>query len=255
MLKFTDFFDKYTMQQYANWEMIENKVAPPIKALQEADLVLYQPLSDVYGCYSTNPSNPNNLFSLCSEDTQYISFPRIHMNALWPIFNKHAQKNEYYGDDCIEYYKSQKVRCIGDYMKLYDRGDFDFQFPSRFAKNKTIFQQKEYATDIKVFDYIQDNLPKFDLFLTHDHPTTRIFHHCVEQMLSPLDITFNEEFDITALPDNIAQLQDSVYGRNDCRYPVSQYAVDMYKYSWATTVDAAFYRTILEERLRKAGLQ
>jgi hypothetical protein len=49
VLEYTDFSRKYTAEVFANWQMIENRDAPPVQSLASADVVIYQPLSDVHG--------------------------------------------------------------------------------------------------------------------------------------------------------------------------------------------------------------
>jgi glutaredoxin-related protein len=64
-LEYSDFFQQYEVQQFANWELIkdEKNMVIPIHLIKDADLVIYQPLSDVYDCYSTNKQNPDSFES------------------------------------------------------------------------------------------------------------------------------------------------------------------------------------------------
>lgn len=179
LLQYTNFNQKYTVHQYANWQMIENQDNPPTKTLSEADVVIYQPLSDVYGCFSTNPDNPNNMLQVCKSDTQIISFPRIHNNSLWPIYKKHRSKMDYYGGDFMSYYESQNIRTQSQFLSLFDNHQLDFRMIDRFQRNMAITLKKEETTTIRVHDYILSSIHRERLFLTQDHPTSVLFHHCV----------------------------------------------------------------------------
>ena len=241
VLRYTSFYENYTLEQFANWEMIESKTAPPIHALSSADLVVYQPLSDVHGCFSTNPENPNSMLKNCKPDAVTISLPRIHNNSLWPIFKKYSKQSIYYGTD---YIKHNQGISIHELLRLYDTGKLNFDFESRYLHNKTISIEKEITTDVKVIDYIDENLRKKQLFLTHDHPTTDIFIHCTRQVCDILDIEFPS---ILVADDNITGLQDSVYQNPSCRYPGSTYANRYFGFEWNTDVDDIFYRNQLIE--------
>lgn len=246
VLEYTNFNDKYHVTQYANWEMIENNESPPIRDLSNADFIIYQPLSDIYGCFSTNPENPNNMLSICKPDAVVLSFPRIHNNSIWPIFKKHKNKLEYYGGDFLSYYTSQNIRTQYDFLYLYDNHLMNFNMEERFNSNMTITQKKEERTNIKVHDYIMKNIRTKRLFLTHDHPTTSVFYHCVTQMLDILDVDFHPSFSLESIDMNITGLKDSVYGHASNMYPDSYYS--MFSYSDSVHNDS-FYRTELQRFL------
>ena len=240
ILKHTDFYEKYTVEEFANWQMIASHSAPPTKSLACADLVIYQPLSDVHGCFSTNPKNPDNMLEVCKPDVTTISMPRIHNNSLWPIFRKN-HLNIYYGGNNFT------DKPIQELLHLYDSGQLDFGFEERYIKNKCISVEKERDTDVKVVDFIDDNITKKRMFLTHDHPTTDVFIHCTMQVCDILDIEFPREL---ALDDNATGTVDSVYKRPSCRYPGSTYANRYFGFEWDTGVDDLFYRDVLIEYRR-----
>src|ERR1700744_526273 len=174
--KSIQFTNTYNVKQYANWEILLGKENLPINEIKNADLLIYQPLTDIHGCYSTNSNNPNSFIHLLKTDAIKISFPRIHNNSLWPIFNKTDSKTVFYGAEGIEYYHNQKFK-LNDILKIYDTGNFDFKFEERFNKNINISKSKEENTDIKVVDFIIKNLSNEQLFLTHDHPTGSLFFY------------------------------------------------------------------------------
>jgi hypothetical protein len=245
-LKYTNFYDKYTAKQYANWEMIEQESAPPIKELKTADLVIYQPLTDVHGCFSTNPKNPDNMLNNCKADAIVVSMPRMYNNSLWPIIQKHAKKHIFFG--CEKIPKDNSIREILD---MYDAGILNFDFEERYKRNKSISLSKESETDIKVWDYIEDNITKKQLFLTDNHPTTDLFVHATRQVCDIIDIEFPK---CILYEDNIAGLPDSTYGNPSCRYPYSTYSKQYFGFNWTASEDAGFYRNILAEYLNTRSL-
>jgi len=174
-----------------------------------------------------------------------ISFPRIHNNSLWPIYHKNANHNIYYGDDFYKYYANQGIRTKGEFIKLYDSGLLDFRFNERFTRNIEVSRNKENATDIKVANYIIKNIDEYQLFLTQDHATSRVFHYCAEKICELLDLSFNESFDIDSIDINHTRSPDSVYGSTSMMYPISDYSIRHFGYKWSAHVDNNFYKAIL----------
>ena len=247
VLQYTHFDRKYESVQYANWQMIKNQEAPPYHDLETADVIIYQPLSDVHGCFSTDPSNPNSMLQTCRPDALVLSFPRMHNNSLWPVYKKHQLQSIYYGGpDIYSYYERQGIRTKSQFFQLYDTGALNFQMDERWRRNMAITLKKEENTTVKVHDYIQQNIRSQRLFLTHDHPTTALFQHCVSQLLEPLGIDFLDSVQWSELDKNITGLQDSVYQHSSCMYPDSSY---MWSYTEPSTINDAFYRTELSNYL------
>jgi hypothetical protein len=253
LLKFTNFFNKYNvLKQYANWELIKDNQSPPLEAIKNADLIIYQPLSDVYGCYSTNINNQESMFNHVKDTAQLISFPRIHNNSLWPIFHKNSSHNIYYGDDFYDYYYNKGISSKGDFLDLYNSGQLDFRFEERFARNIDISRKKEENTLIKVADFIVNNVKSHQLFLTQDHVTSRVFHYCALKICDLLDLSFNDSFDIDSIDINHTRSPDSVYGSTNMMYPTSEYSTKYFGYQWSTPdihSGHKFYENILRNYL------
>lgn len=238
-LKYSTFYDKYEFHQYFNWELIQSdELKIPIQIIKQADLVIYQPLSDVEGCYSTNKSNPNSFFNLLKPDCITISLPRIHNNALFPIFFKKRNAIDIYGKI------NNTVNSIEEVVYLYDNNKIDFDFENRLKRNYEISLSKETDCDIKIADFIYNNIGKQKLFLTHDHPSTVTINEITKHLCDILDI----EYDFTTvsnLGENIIGYEDSVYHRKNNQYPISRYAIDHYNFEYIKTEDAdadSFYR-------------
>ena len=225
------------IKEYANWQILERPDLLPIQDLKRADVVLYQPLSDVHGCLSMHKGNKQSIFQYISDETLTLSFPRIHNNALWPIARKHRDKPIWYGGESL-------LPSLEHTLALYDSGRMDFQFASRFARNKAISLEKEKDTDIKIFDYLESMLPKRRTFLTHDHPTSHVFTELYRQTCDLLDLPY-VHVDSYDVDENCSGLPDSIYGLPGDAFPISPYAHSWYgcTYPYTNAVDAtAFYR-------------
>jgi len=242
--KLTNFTNIYDVTAYSNWQLLKepNHISIPYDELKNADLIIYQPLNDVHGCYSTNIKNSNSFLHLLKPECKCISFPRIHNNALFPIFHKKQNNPAYYGY-VLNKYDSQK-----QLLELYDQDKLDFDFDNRININYEISKEKESECDIKIIDFLYSSIKTHKLFLTQDHPTSYVFSEITRQICDILDLEFDYEKSIS-LDENIMGLPDSVYNRVDNQYPISRYAIKYFNFTYIQNehVDAdLFYRNILK---------
>jgi len=238
-LEFSDFYDKYQLYQFANWEMIQNNDLLPVKLLKKADLVIYQPLSDIYNCYSTNKNNINSFLNLLKPECKTISFPRIHNNSIFPIFHKANNKKIFYGKI------NNNFNNLNELIYLYDNNNLDFDFENRMKNNYEISLQKESECHIKIIDFIYNNINKHKLFLTQDHPTSFVFNEVTKQICEIIDLDYTTTTDID---ENITGLQDSVYNHPSCQYPISRYSINHFNFEYIKYENPYannFYKNIL----------
>jgi hypothetical protein len=220
-LEFSNFYDKYEIHQFANWEMIENNELLPIKILKKANLVIYQPLSDVYNCYSTNKNNEKSFMNLLDTECKTISFPRIHNSAIYPLVHKLSNKHLLYGK------VNNNFANLDELIYLYDNNKLDFDFENRMKKIYEISLNKEKDCDVKIIDFIYNNIDKQKLFLTQDHPTSIIFNEVTRQICNILDLEYDYN-KANLVDENITGLQDSVYYIPSCQYPISRYSINYF---------------------------
>ena len=185
------------------------------------------------------------MFCHVRDTTRLISFPRIHNNSLWPIFHKNSRHDIYYGNDFYDYYYNNGISKKSDFLNLYDSGLLDFKFEERFKKNIEISRNKEENTDIKVVDYIINNIKDYQLFLTQDHATSRVFYHLANEVCELLDLSFNEGFSIDSIDINHTRSPDSVYNSTTMMYPDSDYSINHFGFKWCKNTNTSFYRNIL----------
>jgi len=243
MLNYSTFYDTYYVVKYANWQLLKSSTMTiPILQLQNADLIIYQPLSDIHGCYSTNKNNPDSFFRLLKDTCKVISFPRIHNNAIFPIFHKNKTRI-IYGT------VKNQIQSLEELYSLYDNNKIDYDFDERMKLNYKLSKEREENTDVKIIDYIMNNIKKYKLFLTQDHPTKYVFNEVVRQICCILQIPYDTEKYLDAV-ENIIGAEDSMYHREDCQYPLSRYAIRHFGFEYSTTEhpDAnEFYRNITAE--------
>uniref|UniRef100_A0A6C0B748 Polysaccharide biosynthesis enzyme WcbI domain-containing protein n=1 Tax=viral metagenome TaxID=1070528 RepID=A0A6C0B748_9ZZZZ len=226
-LEYSNFFEQYEVQKFANWELIKDSknMSIPVHLIKNADLVIYQPLSDVYNCYSTNKENPDSFFQLLKDECKTVSFPRIHNNAFFPIFHKNNKKHIFYGTI------TNNAKSVNELIFLYNNDLIDYDFKARMDYNYCVSKEKEADCDIKIADFIFDNVQNHKLFLTQDHPTSLVFNKLTSQICEQLDLEYDYERALTA-PENMTNLEDSVYARADKQYPISRYAIRHFNFKY-----------------------
>jgi hypothetical protein len=150
--------------------------------------------------------------SYLSPKCKTISFPYIYNSSLWVLICP-ANIDGYIGDypDIDKYINKEpieklKIKGYSLYkvLEMYSKGLIDFDYENRFNKCIEILKKKEELCDVKVSDFIKKNIRKHKLFFTQNHPTTCIFIHCVNQILSILG--YDHKYDEFAYPENIVKL-------------------------------------------------
>lgn len=162
------------------------------KNIREADVFFYQPIDDVYGKNSTN-----YLKSLLKPSCRTISMARIYNTAIYPFlvvmkrdiseewFDKRGDRLDYLNRGVIDGLVAQGLKKI-DILRLFDNNQIDFKFDQRYREVMTAIKDKEIDLDIKVHDYILDNMSKKKLFMYCTHPTSPLFVHVANQILTIL---------------------------------------------------------------------
>jgi len=229
-LRFSEFHELYEVYCYANWELLHDPRLLPIEMIKKADLIIYQPLSEVHGCYSTNIHNEDSFMKLIKPDCKIISFPRIHNNALFPIFKKAKNKSIFYGK------VNNLFMTIQELIDLYNQNVLDFDFENRMQQNILISREKEKDCHVKIIDFILENIKKHKLFLTQDHPTSIVFSELARQICVILNL--NYDYDTALLEkENVIGLPDSVYGNPSNQYPISRYAIRYFEFEYIQEED------------------
>ncbi len=169
---------EYSIEYLANFLMISEKKSFDSDQIDSADLLIYQPLNDDHGPFSTR-----SLLTLLPERCRSLSFPYIYNDALWPLFKD-----------------GQKIAHSSIITDLLDQGaspldiafqfltlKIDFRFQQRWERSLRILTEKEALTDVKVVDFILHHYQKKRLFLTQNHPATPLLLHAANQILASLN--------------------------------------------------------------------
>jgi len=204
--------NKIETKHIENYSIIKNKNKIPFDILKQADIFIYQPIDKKHGIYSTDTSVENNIMSYLSPNCKIISFPYIYNSSLWILvppanidgyIGNYPDINKYINREPIEKLKI-KGYSLDEVLQMYSKGLIDFDYEKRFNKSIETLKKKEELCDVKVSEFIEKNIRKHKLFFTQNHPTTCVFIHCVNQILSILG--YNHKFDEFSYPENICNL-------------------------------------------------
>jgi len=124
------------------------------------------------------------------------------------------------------------VESVHHLLYLYNNNMIDYDFDARMAQNYYKSKEKEAECDIKIADFIYNNISNQKLFLTQDHPTSFVFNELTSKICEHLNIDYDYEKGAAA-EENIVGLKDSVYGRPDSQYPISNYAINHFGFRYA----------------------
>jgi hypothetical protein len=238
--KCLEFKNTFNVKQYANWEMIENKDSIPVKDIQSADLFIFQPLPEIHGCYSTDPTVKDSIGSFVKETCTKLSFPYVYSSAMWPLCQAAKFQNRWFGWNSIHKLKEQGLS-KNDIIYLYRSNQIDWEYSNRFKESIKILKEKESITDIKISDYIVNNQNNL-LFLIPQHPTSVIYIHLANQILKKLNMNL---IDIDQYTDiNEVGFSDSTYDCNFGRFPIHLSTIMHYNINRIPDTDAdSFYES------------
>ncbi len=234
LLCHTEYADTYENTHLSNFYFIENKKSLPIDVLQQADCFIYQPLGHQYGVYSSE-----KVMGRLKPGCVTISFPYIYNDALWPFA---PSGNSLKGGEILIRLMDRGYsihRIIDAFLDLA----IDCEFDRRLDRTLSILKEKEKKTDIKVSDFIREQLRKKRLFLIQSHPTSVVYIHCVNQILKCLGYD-----DVNpSLPFSIDDVE------LDPCWPITPYEFNHYQFEFIDGPDSnwqSFYSEKIEDFLR-----
>jgi hypothetical protein len=203
----------YENHLFENYHVMENRLPLPFDLLKKADLFIYQPLANKHGQYATD-NVKNYLPATCKK----ISFPYIYNDALWPLY----EERDKIAGEAIILNLIEKGYSLKRIINMFCAEEIDFEFGRRFQKSMETLRQHEAVTDLKVADYIINNISKEKLFLTQNHQTSNFYIYCTNQILRHLGFS---------VMDSSKHFHPNEAGLPDC-WPQSPYEAKHYKYGY-----------------------
>jgi hypothetical protein len=225
-----EFTHNFTIKQYANWELIESGDSIPVNDIKSADLFIHQPLPPVHGCYSTDPSVENSIGSFVKESCLKISYPYVYCSSLWPIVQAAAGENRWFGNKVIDDLILNGLS-ESEILEKFENNQIDWNYKNRFNETINILKEKEKVTDLKISDFIIENIQNQILFLIPQHPTSIIFLELTNQIMKKMNMNSLDNSIIKTIND--ANLPDSTYGIPDGIFPMDESIVENDNFSYS----------------------
>lgn len=229
----------YNIFHLENYGLIKEKKSIPVDKLKEADIFIYQPIDKRHGIYSTDVTIENNILSHLSSTCKLISFPYIYNSALWCLIppanidgyiGEYPNIDKYVNREPIEKLKLQGYT-LDEVLRMYSNNEIDFDYENRFENCINILKNKEENCDVTVSDFIVKHIGSIRLFFTQNHPTTCVFVHIANQVLSILG--YNVKFDEFAFPENICNLPGE--------WPTSSSDMTYWKFKYQCNIQDIWY--------------
>ena len=229
----------YNIFHLENYGLIKEKKSIPVDKLKEADIFIYQPIDKRHGIYSTDNTIENNIMSYLSPKCKTISFPYIYNSALWCLIppanidgyvGEYPDIDKYVNREPIQQLKSHGYS-LNDVLRMYSNNEINFDYENRFEKCIEILRDKERKCDVKVSDFIVKHIGSNRLFFTQNHPTTCVFVHIANQVLSILG--YNLKYNEFAFPENICNLPGE--------WPTSSSDMNYWKFEYQCNIQDKWY--------------
>lgn len=228
---------KYLFRKYSfknvnlirNYELIHNKINLPIDLLKNADIIVFQPVSDRYGIYSSN-----NILKYIKKSCIKISFPYLFINCLFPLCVTGAasslegggimdNKSILNSDVIKELKKKYKTDEI---IKMYYAQDINFNFKKNYENNINRIKEKEKDCNIKLSHlFTLENISKVKLMNSYQHPTNYVYEYIFLEIVKILNLP----------KTNIPKFKGQITGHTRTSYGI--YSKNFYNLTWLKDED------------------
>jgi len=210
-----------------NYSYINNKMNLPIQLLNDCDIFIYQPIDKRHGIYSTEKEQEQNILSYLKPNCLKISFPYIYNSGIWGITKDAIDKDD--GTECGNRNAIHNLKCnsLEEVIEMYHKNNIDFNYELRFESSLEKLQEKEQKCDIKVSEFIKNNIKNHKLFFTQNHPTPYLFAFISNNILNKIKTHFpskitREEYEFT----------DHNELCNGPKWPISKSDIEYWKFTY-----------------------
>ena len=192
-----------------------------ITTLKQADILIFQPLGENYGRLSAEWIRRN-----VTHADLLITYPYMFNSGMYSF--SHAPKardHDYgliYGEEII--FDLLKKQDLSSILKNYEQGRIDFRLEKRFQQCISGLREREGSTDIKLADFILENYKSEKLFVTHNHPATKLLLEVCSQIKKASGLPLSLSW-IDMENDNIGRLPEP-------NTPISPYDVEVHGYAF-----------------------
>jgi hypothetical protein len=180
MLRHSENFKKrfpYETTIFKNYEKSsEGRLPEYIEYFKNTKFLLYQPLSEKW-----YPLNTDNLLKYLPDTCVKVSMAYLYNDAIWGGNFSGVEHDAIYGD--------------------IDLNGSSWATKERFDYCQNVLREREKHTDIKVADFIENNIKYIKLFYTQNHVTITLLREVCRQLFDILgmendiiDIHYSESY-------------------------------------------------------------
>ena len=176
-----------------------------INTLKNADVLIYNPIGDKYGFWSSNnfinnligdnclkikiPYMRSNLYNIGDiyydlskfngKDNRYIGYYNIIKEVIEPFIKNHepCEKNMHF---LIDYYDNF----------LKDESNIKI-IENHFNWNLHALKKHDAKSDVPMYDFIEENFRKHKLFLNYDHPSILYFGELFKRIMKLISKSYS----------------------------------------------------------------
>lgn len=210
-------------------------------SVPKADIIIYQPIERKNHYFSPLRKLERRVLRRSRRGATILTMPYIYCGALWPMFEE--------GNKVVN---AEAISCLidqgatrSDLIEQYTNGNIDFFYARRLERTLSILRQKERGCDIKIADYIENNIHLRPLFLTQNHPTTEVFLRLIQQLL----VLIGED-----CPGNISKIEAKIQNAPanvldlPSYWPIDHTSLQHYRFAYRDRPDegsAAHYQKMI----------
>lgn len=195
-----------------------------LKAIREADFLIYQPLGRDHGELSQKNIQQGVKSTCRCIAMEYAFNSGVYSLCHAPFRTDHGY-GRIFGEECVLELAREKT---GDaILEDYKNGVIDFKLHARFDECALQMEEREARSraDILLADFIRNNYRHEKLFHTHNHPTNALFAEILRQLIR-----------LTSLPVRLSGLK-KLKELDVIRSPVSPYDVTVHGYAFGSSSD------------------
>ena len=155
--------------------------------LDLADIFLHQPISEkTFGNYSSS-----NLIKSLSNNVEIVSFPNIYFTGYHPqafyLKDKDGKRIDepfsYHDRNIVEWYLGMEDKNI-PYEIFLDKDYYTDEFLKMNLERSLLeLKNREKSTDIKISDYVENNMFGKKLFHVFNHPNNEVLYEFFDRLL------------------------------------------------------------------------
>ena len=193
-------FDMIETVHIDNYRTISRNEKINTELLKKADFFIYEEIHERYKEYSTK-----HILSLLDKKCVYIQIPYVYNPVIWIlalsdkvdyVVGNIVNSNDYINSEVIVKLKL-KGYSYDEIVYMYRNFQIDFEFPKRIEDYKLYLEDVDSRNEIKIKDFILENISTHKLFNTHNRGSLKMYYHIFSEMMKIFDFEIIVDYSVT----------------------------------------------------------